>query len=50
MAATVDVPVTGDRAAERDETFGLRLTQPVNVWLAADSAGPRSSTEAERRP
>jgi len=26
-------------AAERDETFRLRLTQPVNVWLAADPAG-----------
>jgi hypothetical protein len=30
--------VTGDTAAERDETFRLRLTQPVNVWPAADSA------------
>ena len=37
-AATVDVPVTADTAAERDETFRLRLSVPVNTWLAAGSA------------
>jgi len=37
-AATVDVPVTADTAAERDETFRLQLAQPVNVWLPADRA------------
>ena len=36
-ATTVDVPVTADTAAERDETFRLQLAQPVNAWLAADS-------------
>jgi secreted trypsin-like serine protease len=36
--ATVDVPVTADTVAERDETFRLRLSQPVNAWLPADSA------------
>jgi hypothetical protein len=30
--------VTGDTAAEHDETFRLQLTQPVSVWLATDSA------------
>jgi hypothetical protein len=37
-AATVDVPVTADTVAEREETFSLRLDQPVNVWPATDSA------------
>ena len=37
-AATVDVPVTADTLTERDETFRLRLSVPVNTWLAADSA------------
>jgi hypothetical protein len=36
--ATVDVPLTADTVAERDETFRLRLTQPENAWLPADSA------------
>ena len=36
--ATVDVPVTADAAAERDETFRLRLSSPANTWLATDSA------------
>ena len=36
-AVTVDVPVTADTVAERDETFRLRLSQPVNTCLAADS-------------
>ena len=38
MSATVDVPVTADTVAERDETFRLQLSQPVNAWLAAASA------------
>jgi hypothetical protein len=37
-AATVDVPVTADTAAERNETFRLQLSQPLNTWLGADSA------------
>jgi len=36
--ATVDVPVTADTAAEHDETFRLRLDDPVNAWPGADSA------------
>jgi hypothetical protein len=36
--ATVDVPVTVDSAAERDETFRLELTQPVNSWLPTAAA------------
>jgi len=37
-AARVDVAVTADTAAERDETFRLQLARPVNAWLVADSA------------
>lgn len=36
-AATVDVPLTADNLAEHDETFRLRLSAPVNTWLAAES-------------
>jgi secreted trypsin-like serine protease len=35
---TIDVPVPADTAAERDETFRLRLTSPTNTWLATESA------------
>ena len=36
-AATVDVPVTADKLAESDETFRLRLSAPLDTWLAGDS-------------
>ena len=38
VSVTVDVPVTADTVAERDETFRLQLSQPVNAWLPAASA------------
>ena len=30
--------MTADTTAEGEETFRLELAQPVNGWLAADSA------------
>ena len=37
--ANVDVAMTADTTVEGEETFRLQFSNPVNVWLAAESVG-----------
>jgi secreted trypsin-like serine protease len=35
--ASIDIPVTADKRVEPEETFRLKLSKPVNVWLASET-------------